>query len=212
MPARGASGSPIRRGRGKRAKSRTASDICAGSPAPPRANSACYRSICNEGAALLGEQAHRGGLDARAIVAASVKLHHRGDCGRRRRADARVGAEAARRRRRLPICPDNTIHQALPVLERARRCPGSSSLSRRRRRQPSAAAGASSLLGKLWMRGSSFSPGPARARGTGGRTRTPRTPSRFILSSSCRRCSSPRRVPGIPARHGRMQHAGLSRR
>src|SRR5690348_6065261 len=77
----------------------------------------CYRTICTEGAALLGRYAHpevsmhtpsladytprleRGdwsGVGA-LMLASAVKL-------------ARIGAD-------FLICPDNTIHQALPLIE-----------------------------------------------------------------------------------------------
>ena len=77
----------------------------------------CYRTICAEGAALLGPHAHPEITMHTPSLAAYVACLDRGDwagVGELMLASAeklaRVGAD-------FLICPDNTIHQALPLIE-----------------------------------------------------------------------------------------------
>jgi aspartate racemase len=77
----------------------------------------CYRTICSEGAELLGSHAHPDVSMHSPSLARYVELLDRGDwqgvCGLMLdSADrlARAGAD-------FLICPDNTIHQALPEAE-----------------------------------------------------------------------------------------------
>jgi aspartate racemase len=80
----------------------------------------CYRTICLEGAALMGAHAHPGGVDAHV---AAGRLHGADlprRLGRGGRADAVVGQKLDSIGANFVICPDNTIHQALPfVIERS---------------------------------------------------------------------------------------------
>ena len=77
----------------------------------------CYRTICAEGAALLGPHAHPEITMHTPSLARYVACLDRGDWAgvgelMLSSADklARVGAD-------FLICPDNTIHQALPLIE-----------------------------------------------------------------------------------------------
>src|SRR5262245_37182954 len=77
----------------------------------------CYRTICAEGAKLLGAHAHPEVSMHTHSLADYVAHLHRGDwqgVGELMLSSAdklaRIGAE-------LLICPDNTIHQALPHVE-----------------------------------------------------------------------------------------------
>ena len=77
----------------------------------------CYRTICAEGAALLGPHAHPEITMHTPSLADYVACLDRGDwagVGELMLASAdklaRVGAD-------FLICPDNTIHQALPLIE-----------------------------------------------------------------------------------------------
>ena len=77
----------------------------------------CYRTICTEGAALLGPHAHPEITMHTPSLARYVACLDRGDwagVGELMLASAdklaRVGAD-------FLICPDNTIHQALPLIE-----------------------------------------------------------------------------------------------
>lgn len=77
----------------------------------------CYRTICAEGAALLGPHAHPEITMHTPSLARYVACLDRGDwagVGELMLASAdklaRVGAD-------FLICPDNTIHQALPLIE-----------------------------------------------------------------------------------------------
>src|SRR5262245_58719755 len=79
--------------------------------------SLCYRTICEEGAALLGAHAHPEVSMNTLSLADYTKCIHRGDwqgVGALMLASAgklaRIGAD-------FLICPDNTIHQALPHIE-----------------------------------------------------------------------------------------------
>jgi aspartate racemase len=78
----------------------------------------CYRTICTEGAALLGPHAHPEVTMHTHSLANYMAAIYRGDwqqVGELMLASAakleRVGAE-------FLICPDNTIHQALPLIKR----------------------------------------------------------------------------------------------
>lgn len=77
----------------------------------------CYRTICTEGAAILGPHAHPEVSMHTPSLAAYVDCLDRGDL--RGVADlmlasaaklAKIGAE-------FLICPDNTLHQAFPLVE-----------------------------------------------------------------------------------------------
>ena len=77
----------------------------------------CYRTICTEGAKLLGEHAHPEVSMHTPSLAQYVKFLERGDW--KGVADimlasaqklASVGAD-------FLICPDNTLHQAFPIME-----------------------------------------------------------------------------------------------
>jgi len=78
--------------------------------------SLCYRTICAEGPAMLGSHAHPGVSLHGHSLAAYVELLDRGDL-------AGIGALMLDSAKRLAsigadvvICPDNTIHQALPFV------------------------------------------------------------------------------------------------
>src|SRR6185437_13389128 len=77
----------------------------------------CYRTICVEGAELLGPHAHPEVSMHTHSLADYVRCLERGDMpgvGELMLASAeklaRIGAD-------FLICPDNTIHQALPAIE-----------------------------------------------------------------------------------------------
>jgi aspartate racemase len=77
----------------------------------------CYRTICLEGAALLGEHAHPEVSMHTHSLADYMACIHRGDwpgVGELMLASATklatIGADVL-------VCPDNTIHQALPYIE-----------------------------------------------------------------------------------------------
>jgi aspartate racemase len=77
----------------------------------------CYRTICTEGAALLGAHAHPELSMHTHSLADYMKLIYRGDwqgVGELMLVSAeklaQIGAD-------FLICPDNTIHQALPLVE-----------------------------------------------------------------------------------------------
>jgi aspartate racemase len=77
----------------------------------------CYRTICVEGAQLLGPHAHPEVSMHAHSLAEYVKCIHRGDwqgVGELMLSSAvklaKIGAD-------FLICPDNTIHQALPYIE-----------------------------------------------------------------------------------------------
>lgn len=79
--------------------------------------SLCYRTICTEGAALLGPHAHPEVSMHTHSLAEYMNLIYRGDwqgVGDMMLASAeklaRIGAD-------FLICPDNTIHQAMPYVE-----------------------------------------------------------------------------------------------
>jgi aspartate racemase len=83
----------------------------------------CYRTICSEGAELLGSHAHPDVSMHSPSLARYAELLDRGDWQgvggmMLDSADrlARAGAD-------FLICPDNTIHQALPAVERQSRLP-----------------------------------------------------------------------------------------
>src|SRR5687767_14173342 len=104
--------------------------------------SLCYRTICAEGARFFGPHAHPEVSMHTHSLAEYVKCIDRGDwegVGELMLASANklasIGAE-------FVICPDNTIHRALPSSRSARRCRGCTSrrsLSRKRPRADSAA-------------------------------------------------------------------------
>ncbi|MGB6601347.1 MAG: amino acid racemase [Candidatus Cybelea sp.] len=77
----------------------------------------CYRTICSEGAAMLGPHAHPDvSIDAPSFAKCCERLERNDWPGLGRlmldSADrlARIGCD-------FLICPDNTIHQALPLIE-----------------------------------------------------------------------------------------------
>jgi aspartate racemase len=77
----------------------------------------CYRTICSEGAALFGPHAHPEVSMHTPSFSDYVRLLERGDweaVGERMLASARklAGAGAG-----FLVCPDNTIHAALPYIE-----------------------------------------------------------------------------------------------
>src|SRR5438128_10481432 len=79
--------------------------------------SLCYRTICVEGAQLLGPHDHPEVSMHTHSLAEYMKCIHRGDWagdGERMLSSANklanIGAD-------FLICPDNTIHQALPSIE-----------------------------------------------------------------------------------------------
>ena len=87
----------------------------------------CYRTICVEGAKLFGPHAHPEVSMHTHSLAEYMQCIYRGDwqgVGELMLSSAsklaQIGAD-------FLICPDNTIHQALPTLHRARRCPGCTS-------------------------------------------------------------------------------------
>jgi len=77
----------------------------------------CYRTICLEGEALLGAHAHPEVSMHTPSFAAYARLLERGDW----RAVGELMLESAEKLARIGadflICPDNTIHQALPPIE-----------------------------------------------------------------------------------------------
>jgi aspartate racemase len=77
----------------------------------------CYRTICAEGAEILGSHAHPEITMHTPSFAEYMELIERGDwqgVGGMMLASARVLAGAGAD---FLICPDNTIHQALPLIE-----------------------------------------------------------------------------------------------
>jgi aspartate racemase len=78
----------------------------------------CYKTICTEGAALLGAHAHPEVSMHTPSLADYMELIYRGDWG----AVSELMLESARKLKAIGadflICPDNTIHQALPFIER----------------------------------------------------------------------------------------------
>ena len=77
----------------------------------------CYRTICTEGAALLGPHAHPEVSLNSLSLADYMDCIYRGDWGgvgelmlASARKLASIGAD-------ILICPDNTIHQTLPFIE-----------------------------------------------------------------------------------------------
>jgi hypothetical protein len=87
----------------------------------------CYRTICVEGADLLGPHAHPEVSMHTPSLAEYVRCLEREDwqgVGELMLASAhklaRIGAD-------FLICPDNTIHQALPLITRDRHCRGCTS-------------------------------------------------------------------------------------
>ena len=158
----------------------------------------CYRTICHEGAQLLGPHAHPEVSMHTPTLAATMNCIYRGDWhgvaeilldSARKLADA--GAD-------FLICPDNTFHQALPLLlarsprpwlhiaevvaaeaaERGFRCVG--------------------LTGTRWLVESEVYPEKLTARGLRFHAPPPRSASRSPASSwtsSCAACSVPKRRP-----------------
>lgn len=79
--------------------------------------SLCYRTICAEGAEILGEHAHPEITMHTPSFAGYMERVERGDwggVGEMMLASARILAGAGAD---FLICPDNTIHQALPLIE-----------------------------------------------------------------------------------------------
>jgi aspartate racemase len=79
--------------------------------------SLCYRTICAEGAEILGDHAHPEITMHTPSLAGYMDRVERGDwggVGEMMLASARVLAGAGAD---FLICPDNTIHQALPLIE-----------------------------------------------------------------------------------------------
>jgi aspartate racemase len=78
----------------------------------------CYKTICTEGAALLGAHAHPEVSMHTPSLADYMELIYRGDWG----GVSELMLESARKLKAIGadflICPDNTIHQALPFIER----------------------------------------------------------------------------------------------
>jgi aspartate racemase len=78
----------------------------------------CYRTICAEGAEILGSHAHPEVTMHTPSFAGYMERIERGDwqgVGEMMLASARILAEAGAD---FLICPDNTIHQALPWIEK----------------------------------------------------------------------------------------------
>jgi aspartate racemase len=77
----------------------------------------CYRTICVEGAQLLGAQAHPEITMHTIWLADYVTYIHRGD----RQGVAELMLLSATKRAKIGVdfltCPDNTIHQGLPYIE-----------------------------------------------------------------------------------------------
>ena len=77
----------------------------------------CYRTICAEGAEILGSHAHPEITMHTPSFAVTMEFIERGDwqgVGEIMLASARILATAGAN---FLICPDNTIHQALPFIE-----------------------------------------------------------------------------------------------
>jgi aspartate racemase len=78
----------------------------------------CYTTICTEGAKLLGPHAHPEVSMHTPSLADYMELIYRGDWN----AVGELMLESARKLKAIGadflICPDNTIHQALPFIER----------------------------------------------------------------------------------------------
>jgi hypothetical protein len=84
----------------------------------------CYRTVCVEGAQFLGTHDHPEVSMHTHSLATYMECFNRGDW-------AGVGELMLSSAQKLSeiganflICPDNTIHQAMPHVERVRRCPG----------------------------------------------------------------------------------------
>ena len=78
----------------------------------------CYRTICAEGAEILGSHAHPEVTMYTPSFAGYMERIERGDwqgVGEMTLASARILAEAGAD---FLVCPDNTIHQALPWIEK----------------------------------------------------------------------------------------------
>jgi aspartate racemase len=78
----------------------------------------CYRTICAEGAEILGSHAHPEITMHTPSFAGYMERIERGDwqgVGEMTLASARILAEAGAD---FLVCPDNTIHQALPWIEK----------------------------------------------------------------------------------------------
>jgi aspartate racemase len=77
----------------------------------------CYRTICTEGAALLGAHAHPEVSMHTPSLAGYMECIYRGDWA----GVAELMLESARKLAAIGadflICPDNTIHQALPLVQ-----------------------------------------------------------------------------------------------
>jgi aspartate racemase len=104
----------------------------------------CYRTICVEGARLLGPHAHPEVTMHTHSLAGYMERIYQGDwrgVGELMLSSAdkltRAGAD-------FLICPDNTIHQGRCLSSRDdHRCPGCTSPRSSRRRPPNAGSGAS---------------------------------------------------------------------
>ena len=104
----------------------------------------CYRTICVEGAQLLGPHAHPEVSMHTHSLADYMKCIYRGDwqgVGELMLASAnklaKIGAD-------FLICPDNTIHQALPLRRTAIAAALAAHRRGRRRARPSSAASGAS--------------------------------------------------------------------
>ena len=103
----------------------------------------CYRTICAEGAKLLGPHAHPEVSMHTPSLADYMRCIDRDDwqgvAGLMLASANKLAAIGAD----FLICPDNTIHQALPPSSRGRRCRGCTSPMWSRRRPSRAGSGGS---------------------------------------------------------------------
>ena len=76
----------------------------------------CYRTICVEGAGVLGPHAHPEVSMHTPSLADTMAVHLSRRLARRRRHNAGLGKKLAGIGADFLICPDNTLHQALPFV------------------------------------------------------------------------------------------------
>lgn len=76
----------------------------------------CYRTLCAEGAALLGPHAHPEVSMHTPSLASYTACLDRGDIGGVAELMLASAEKLARSGAQILICPDNTIHQALPLV------------------------------------------------------------------------------------------------
>ena len=77
----------------------------------------CYRTLCSEGAELLGEHAHPEVSLHSHPLAEYMKYIDRGDWAGVGELMLSSATKLARNCADFVICPDNTVHQALPFIE-----------------------------------------------------------------------------------------------